>query len=80
MVLAAHSDVEYLNISNVHSHAGAHIMLVEDNPIPPFNGPILIIANIIKFVMFSAVKAKLVGLFITAKEMVPLCHTLVKIG
>ena len=72
MVLAAHSNAAYLSVSNAHSQAGVHIMLSEDTLMPFFNGPVLTIANIIKFVMSFVAKAKLAGLFITAKEMVPL--------
>jgi hypothetical protein len=33
-----------------------------------------------KFVMSSATKAELGALYTTAKEMVPLCQTLIKMG
>ena len=61
MVLAAHSDAAYLNVSNACSHMVAHIMLSEDTPVPPFNGPILTIANIIKFVMSLQLRLNLRG-------------------
>jgi hypothetical protein len=41
--------------------------LSEDDPEPKWNGPILTIAQIIKFVMTSAAEAKLGALFVTAK-------------
>eukprot|EP00804_Cyclotella_cryptica_P017724 CCRYP_001164-RA/>CCRYP_001164-RA protein AED:0.37 eAED:0.27 QI:0/0/0/1/0.33/0.25/4/0/1265 len=50
MILAAHSDAAYLNASKARSRAGAHIMLSEDNPVPSYNGPILTLAQIIKFI------------------------------
>ena len=59
MVLAEHSDAGYLNYTCVCSHAGAHIFLFEDEPMPKHNGPILTIADIIKFVMYSSTKSKL---------------------
>ena len=80
MILAAHSDAAYLNISKARSRAGAHIMLSEDVPVPNINGPILTIAQIIKFVMSSAAEAELAGLFICAKAMVPLRQSLIKMG
>ena len=80
MVLAAHSDAAYLNVSNTCSRIGTHIMISEDMLAPPFNGPVLTIANIIKFVMSSMAEVELVGLFITAKEMVPLRQSLLKMG
>jgi hypothetical protein len=52
----------------------------EDEPIPRFNGAILTIAQIIKFVMASAAEAELAALFITAREMVPLQQTLIKMS
>ena len=80
MILAAHSDAAYLNISKVCSRAGAHIMLSKDIPVPTFNGPILTISQIIKFVAFSATEADFAGLYICAKEMVPLRNSLVEMG
>jgi len=55
-------------------------MLSENDPVPHHNGPILTITQIIKFVMSSAAKAKLAGLFITLQEMVPIHQTLIKMG
>jgi hypothetical protein len=59
MILAAHSDAAYLNVSKAHSQAGAHIMLSEDITVPTFNGPILTISQIIKFVASSTAEAEL---------------------
>ena len=67
MVLAAHSDAGFNNESKGRSRAGAHIFLSEDDPEPKWNGPILTIAQIIKFVMTSAAEAELGALFVTAK-------------
>ena len=39
MILAAHSDAAYLNVSRARSRAGAHIMLSENTPVPSINGP-----------------------------------------
>ena len=72
IILSAHSDEAYLNVTKDRSHAGAHIMLSENLPVPSYNGLILTIAQIIRNVMLSAAEAKLAGLFICAKEMVPL--------
>jgi hypothetical protein len=51
MILCAHADAGFLNESQSHSHAGAHIFLLENDPYPRFNGAVLSIAQIIKFVM-----------------------------
>jgi hypothetical protein len=80
MTLAAHSDAAYLNVSKARSRAGAHIMLSEDTPVPTFNGPVLKISQIIKFVASSAAEAELAGLYICAKEMVPLRSSLIEMG
>ena len=72
MILSAHSDSGLNNESKAHSHAGAHIFLSENDPMPEWNGPILTIAQIVKFVMSSAAEAELGALYITAKEMVPI--------
>ena len=34
MVLSAHSDAAYLNVSKARSRAGAHIMFSKDVPVP----------------------------------------------
>ena len=76
MVLAAHSDAGFNNESKGRSRAGAYICLSEDDPEPKWNGPILTIAQIIKFVTTSAAEAELGALFVTAKELVPILQTL----
>ncbi len=71
MVLCAHSNVGFLNETNSHSRARAHIFLSENEPFPRFNGAILSIAQIIKFVIVSAAKSELSALFVTARGMIP---------
>ena len=66
MILAAHYNAAYLNVSRAPSRAGAHTMLSENTPVPSINGPVLTIAQIIKSVMSSAAEAELSGLFICA--------------
>ena len=80
MILAAHSDAAYLNVSHARSRAGAHIILSEDTPVPSINRPVLTISQIIKNIMSSAAEAKISGLFICAKSMVPLLNTLMEMG
>jgi hypothetical protein len=62
------------------SQAGAHIFISENNPFLKHNSPVLTISQIMKFVMSSAAKAELSAIYTTAKEMVPLHQTLVKMG
>jgi hypothetical protein len=80
MILCAHSDAGFLNETNARSRAGAHIFLSENDPFPHFNGAVLSIAQIIKFVMASAAKSELAALFITAREMIPHRQTLIDMG
>ena len=42
-------------------------MLSENEPIPRIKGPILTIAQIIKFVMSSVAESELAGVFLTVK-------------
>jgi hypothetical protein len=67
MILCAHFDAGFLNETNSCSRAQADIFLSESEPFPHFNGTILSIAQIIKFVMVSAAKSELAALFVTAR-------------
>ncbi len=80
MILCAHADARFLNKTNSRSQAGAHIYLSENDSFPRFNGAILSIAQINKFVMASAVEAELAALFVTAQEMIPHRQTLIDMG
>ena len=80
MILAAHSDAGFHNESKGRSRAGARIFLSEDDPIPRCNGPILSIAQVIKFVMTSPAEAELAALYITAQKLVPMRQTLIEMG
>lgn len=80
MILAGHSDAGFNNETKGRSRAGAHIFLSENDPSPRWNGAVLTIAQIIKFVLSSAAESELGALFITAKEMIPLRHTLTEMG
>jgi hypothetical protein len=80
MIHCAHADTGFHNESKGRSQAGAHIFICKNNPFRKHNGLVLLISQIMKFVMSSAAKAKLGTLYITAKEMVPLCQTLIKMG
>ena len=75
MVLCAHSDEGFHNGSKGCSIAGAHILLSENNAMPRWNGPVLKLAKIIKFVMSSASEAELGAMCIKAQEMVAMRQT-----
>eukprot|EP00804_Cyclotella_cryptica_P026588 CCRYP_014016-RE/>CCRYP_014016-RE protein AED:0.30 eAED:0.32 QI:0/0/0/1/0/0/2/0/287 len=80
MILAAHSDASYLTEPGLRSRAGAHIFLSEDDPTPRHSMPVLMISQIIKYIMASAAEAKLMALYITARELIPLCNALEEMG
>jgi hypothetical protein len=80
MILCAFADAGFLNKTKSRSRAGAHILLSENNPFLQFNGVILSITQIIKFVMASATKSELAALFIMAHEMIPHSQTLIDMG
>jgi hypothetical protein len=80
MVLCAHSDAGFLNKTNSCSCTGAHIFPSENEPFPWFNGAILCIAQIIKFIMASAAKSELAALFVRAREMISHRQTLISMG
>ena len=80
MILAAHSDASFANETKSRSRAGAHIFFSENDSIPRWNGPLLTISQIMKYVVSSAAEAEMTALFLTAKEMVPLQNTLTEMG
>eukprot|EP00957_Ditylum_brightwellii_P196607 14979868-Ditylum_brightwellii.AAC.1 len=80
MVLAAHADAGFHNETKGCSRARAHIFLAKNDPYSHWNGAILTVAQIMKFVMASAAKAELGTLFIVAQKILPLCQTLIKMG
>ena len=76
MVLCAHSDAGFQNESKGRSRSGDHIFLSKNDDINRWNGSVLTLDKIIKFVMSSASEAELGVLFITAQEMVAMINTL----
>ena len=67
MIMIAHSDAGFNNDTKSRIIAAAHIFLSENEPIPRWNGPLLPIAQIIKYVMSLVVEAKMVAFFSTEK-------------
>jgi hypothetical protein len=76
MVLAGHSNASYLSETNAHSQAGGHFFMSHNDALPPNNGAVLTIAQIIKAVMSSAEEAEIGALYINCQEAIPACHTL----
>ena len=67
MILCAHYDAGFHKKIKVRNRAGAHIFLSKNDLMPKWNGPVLTLAQIIKFVMSSASEAELGSLFIAAQ-------------
>ena len=80
MILAAHSDPSYLSESKARSRAGGHFFMSDYSAVPPNNGSVFTISQIIKAVMSSAVEAELGALFINCIESIPACHSLETMG
>ena len=77
IVLAAHSDAGFHNESKGRIWSVSQIFLAEDEPVPQWNGTILTIYQVIKFIMLSEAKAEIGALFVAAEELVPMCQTLI---
>ena len=80
MMLAAHSDAGYHNEPGAKSRVGGHFFLSSNKEIPPNNGSIHNVAQILKAVMSSAAEAELGGLFINAREAVHIRNILTEMG
>ena len=79
MLYKIDSDAAYLVCPDARSRAGGyHYLGNADNNL--FNGPIYILATIIKNVMASAAEAEVAGLFINANKAIPIRHTLIEMG
>ena len=79
MILQGDSDAAYLVCPQARSRAGGYIF-VGNKDKKLFNGPVMVIAKIIKNVMASAAEAEVAALFLTAQEMVPLRQCLIDLG
>ena len=80
MVLAVHINAGYHSKPRARSRAGGHFFLSNNADIPPNNGAIFNIAQIIKVFMSYEAEAELGGLFINAKEDVHLRNILTEMG
>ena len=80
MVLAVHSDASYLCEPKARSRAGGHFFMSSDTKMPPNNGAVLTVSQIIKAVMSSAAEAELGALYINAREAVPARRLLKEMG
>jgi hypothetical protein len=79
MILTIDSDAAYLVAAKARSRAAGYFYLGnKDNQL--FNGPIYILTKLIKAVMSSAAEAECGGLYLNAKESVPMRNTLIELG
>ena len=79
MILNFDSDASYLVKPESRSIMGGfHFLKNKDGKL--FNGPILVLAKVIRNVMASATEAEVGGLFINAQEAVPERTTLIDMG
>ena len=79
MQLNIESDAAYLVCNNARSRAGGYHYL-SNNQGTTFNGPITVIAKVIKNVMSSAAEAEIGALFINAQEAVPFRQCITDLG
>ena len=88
MILAVDSDASYLYEPKARSRVGGYhylsnlpknILPKPDDPMPPMNGAILVVSNILKHVMYSAAKSELSGLLFNGKEDTTIRATLLAI-
>ena len=79
MVLNCHSDAAYLVAPESRSRAGGFLFLGDKNR-SQFNGPILVLAKIIKHVMSSAAEAEVGAMFLNAREAIPIRKFLENMG
>ena len=80
MVLACHNDTSYLSKPKSRNRVGRRYFLSSDVPVPPNNGAVLNVAQLIKAVMLSAAEAEIGVLYINEREAILARHTLIKMG
>ena len=71
MVLAIHSDASYLSEPKARSRAGGHFLMSSDRQMPPNNGPVLTLCQIIRTAMSSACEAEIGAMYMNASQAVP---------
>ena len=79
MILQGDSDAAYLVCPQARSRAGGYIY-VGNTDRNLFNGPVLVLARVIKNVMASAAEAEVAALYMNAQEMIPMRQCLIELG
>ena len=80
MVLTVHSGASYLRKSKARSRAGGHFFMSKDVSLPPNNGAVLNIAQMMKTVMSSAAEVEIWAMYVNAREAVPARKILNEMG
>ena len=80
MILKVHSDASYLSESEARSRAGGYFYLGDKHNKITNNGPIHILAKIIKNVVSSAAEVEIAAIFMNAKDACPIRTTLEEMG
>ena len=81
MILYNHSDASFLVASRARSRAGGYTYFGNKSTNKEIiNGPIAVIAKVIKSVMSSAAEAEIGALYINAQELAPLRVTCEELG
>ena len=86
MCLWINTDTSFASIRNAHSRVGGlfylslHPFKIPKHYYPPLNVPIFVLCRIIKMILSSAAEAEYGGIFINAKEGVPIFTMLQELG
>jgi len=88
MVLWTHSNASYLTAPKGHLRAASNSFLsfwpitppTATDPAPPGNGPIHVLCQTMRQVIFSAAEAELGALFLNAQNICPICTALEELG
>ena len=68
MILSIHSDASYLSESKARSRSGGNFFMAGNEDIPPNNGAVLNVSQVIKSVMSLAAEVELGALLINEKQ------------
>ena len=67
MIMTAHSNAGFNDETKARIRAGDHIFISGNEPIPCWNGPILTLVIVMKYILSSVAEAEIGDLFLTAK-------------
>ena len=79
MVIQSDSDAAYLVCPEARSRAGGYTFVGDKNNVS-FNGPITVLAKVIKHVMSSVAEAEIIAVYMLAQDLIPLRLCLEELG